>query len=74
MDAEAVRKLRMGLGWVFLIRGDAGSYHIIRCIVSYCRLDRTVSSSGLYRIGWIGSYRTGCIVSGNTGFYALDGY
>ena len=24
MDAEAVRLLRMGLGWVFLNRGDAG--------------------------------------------------
>ena len=74
MDAEAVRQLRMDLGWVFLIRGDAGSYCIIGWIVSYRRMDRIVSSDGSYHIGWIGSYRIGWIVSGNTGFYALDGY
>ena len=59
MDAEAVRKLRMGLGWVFLIRGDAG------WIVLAYRLDCIVSA-GSYRIGWI--------ISRNTGFYALAGY
>ena len=59
MDAEAVRQLRMGLGWVFLIRGDA-----VWIVLAY-RLDRIVLD-GLYSIGWI--------VSGNTGFYALAGY
>ena len=49
----------MVLGWVFLIRGDA-----VWIVLTY-RLDRTLSA-GSYRIGWI--------VSGNTGFYALDGY
>ena len=43
----------MGLEWVFLIRGDTGSYCIIGWIVSYCWLDRIVSSAGSYRIGWI---------------------
>ena len=38
MDAEAVRQLRMGLGWVFLIRGDTG------WIVLAYRLDRIVSA------------------------------
>ena len=71
MDAEAVRQLRMGLGWVFLIRGDAGwvvglssGSCCIDWIVLY-QLDRIVSD-GIYRIGWI--------VSGNTGFYALAVY
>ena len=32
----------MGLGWVFLIRGDAGSYHIFGWIISY-RLDLIIS-------------------------------
>ena len=76
MDAEEVRQLRMGLGWVILIRGDTGSYSIIGWIVSYHRLDRIVSLSGSYHIswigsyhiGWIGSYHIGWIVSGNTGF------
>ena len=49
----------MGLGWVFLVRGDAGWI-----LLSY-RPDRIVSA-GLYCIGWI--------VTGNTGFYALAGY
>ena len=44
-----LRQLRMCLGWVFLIRGDAG------CIVSAYRLDFIVSD-GLYRIVWIISY------------------
>ena len=47
----------MVVEWVFLIRGDTGSYHIIVWIVSYCRLDRIVQSAGSYGIGWIGSYR-----------------
>ena len=42
----------------------AGLYWLIGWIVLY-PLDRIISS-GLYRICWI--------VSGNTGFYALDGY
>ena len=37
MDTEAVKQLRMGLGWVFLIRGDAG------WIVLDYRLDHIVS-------------------------------
>ena len=49
----------MGLGWVFLIRGD-----VIWIVLAY-RLDLIVSA-GSYCIGWI--------VSGNTGFYALAGY
>ena len=49
----------MGLGWVFLIRGDSG------CTVLPYWLD-CIISAGLYRIGWI--------VSGNTGFHALAGY
>ena len=53
MNAEAVRQLRMGLEWVFLVRGDTGSYRIIGWIVSYCRLDCIISSAGLYRIVWI---------------------
>ena len=68
----------MGLGWVFLIRGDAG------WIVLDYRLDHIVLA-GLYCIGWIISYRLDrnvsagsyCIVwikSGNSGFYALTGY
>ena len=68
MDAEAVRQLRMGLGWFFLVRGDNGSYLIIGFIGWIV----------LYRIGWIVSYhRLDRIVSagsGNTGFYALAGY
>ena len=63
MDAETVRKLRMGLGWVFLIRGDAESYRIIGWIVLYRWLDRIVSSAGSYRIGWVGLYRIVWIVS-----------
>ena len=54
MDAEEVRQLRMGLGWVILIRGDAG------WIVLDYRLDCIVS----HRIvGWIISYRLDWIVS-----------
>ena len=74
MDDEAVRQLRMGIGWVFLIRGDAGSYRIIGWIVSYRRMDRIVSLAESYRIGWIVLYCINWIVSGNTGFYALAGY
>ena len=59
MDAEAVRQLRMGLGWIFLIRGDT-----VWIVLAY-RLDRIVSD-GSYSIIWI--------VFGNTGFYVLDGY
>ena len=57
----------MGLGWVFLIRGDAGwivsDYRIDRIgwIVLYW-LDGIVSSKS-YHIIWI--------LSGDTGFYAL---
>ena len=50
----------MGLEWVFLIRGDTGSYRFIGFIgwiVYYFWLDRIVSAG-----------------SGNTGFYALDVY
>ena len=64
----------MGLGWVFLIRGDSVSYSIIGLIVSYRWLDRIVSSAGSYHIGWIVSYRIGWIVSGNNGFCALTDY
>ena len=74
MDAYSVRQLRMGNGWVFLIRGDAVSYRIIVWIVLYCWLDHIVSSAGSYCIGWIGLYRIGWIVSANTGFYLLSGY
>ena len=56
----------MGLEWVFLIRGDTGSYCIIGWIVSYCRLDHIVSSAGLDHLVSAGS--------GNTGFYALAGH
>ena len=55
----------MGLEWVFLVRGDTGSYRIIGWIVSYCWLDRIILA-GLDGIVSAGS--------GNTGFYALDGY
>ena len=64
----------MGLGWVFLVRGDSRSHHIIIWIVSYCWLDRIVQLARQYSIGWFGSYCIGWIVSGNTGFYALSGY
>ena len=77
LDTEAVRKLWMGLGWVFMIIGDSGSYHIICWIVSYLQLDRIVLSAGSYRIGWVildGLYRIRWIVSVKTGFYAMDGY
>ena len=59
MNAEVVRQLRIGLGWVFLIRGDASWI-----ILAYW-LDR-ILLAGLYCIGWI--------ISGKTGFYALSGY
>ena len=59
MDAEAVMQLRMGLGWVFLIRGDA-----VWIVLAY-RLDSIVSD-GSYSIIWI--------LLGKTGFYALAGY
>ena len=64
----------MGLGWVFVIREDAGSYCIIGWIVSYHRLDRIVLPAGSYCIGWIGLYHFYCIISGNAVFYALAGY
>ena len=44
-----LRQLRMGLRWLFLIRGDAG------WIVSSYWLDHIVPA-GSYRIGWIISY------------------
>ena len=47
----------MGLEWVFLVKGDTGSYCIIIWIISYCWMDHIVSSAGSYRISWIGSYR-----------------
>ena len=57
MDAEAVRQPRMGLGWVFIIRGDSGSYCIIGWIVSYCQLDCIVSAGSyqetLYFMRWL---------------------
>ena len=65
MDAEAVRQLRMCLEWVFVVRGDTGSYRIISWIVSYFRLDCIISDR-LYIIISAGS--------GNTGFCAIDGY
>ena len=85
MDAEAVRQLRMGLEWFFLVIGDNGSYHIIGFIgwiVLYCRLyrivlaglDRIVSLAGLDRIVSAGLYRIVLAGSGNTGFYVLSGY
>ena len=43
MDSEAVRQLRMGLQWVFQVRGQTGSYCIIGWIVTYCQLDWIVS-------------------------------
>ena len=55
MDDEAVRQLRMGIGWVFHIRGDAG------WIVLDYWLDHIVST-GSYNIGWIISYRLDRIV------------
>ena len=55
----------MGLEWVFLVRGDTGSYHIIVWIVSYYRMDRIVLD-GLDRIVSAGSR--------NAGFYVLSGY
>ena len=70
MDAEAVMQLRMGLGWVFLIRGDA-----VWIVLSYW-LD-CIILAGSYCIVWIVSYRLYCmswVVSGNTVFYALAGY
>ena len=51
----------MGLEWVFLVRGDIRSYHIIGWIVSYCWLHSIVSSYRSYSIGWIGSYPIGRI-------------
>ena len=58
MDAKAVRQLRMGIEWAFLIRGDIGSYCIISWILSYCRMDRIVLLAGSYRnrLDWIVSY------------------
>ena len=46
----------MDLGWVFLIRGDAGSYCIIVWIVSYRRLD-SIILAGFDRIVSAGSYQ-----------------
>ena len=69
----------MGLEWVFMVRGDNGSHRIIGfigCIVSYCRLDRIVSS-GSYQLKGVVSDGLDLIVSagsGNTGFYVLAGY
>ena len=34
----------MVLGWVFMIRAEAGSYHILGWIVSYRRTDRILSA------------------------------
>ena len=64
----------MGLGWVFVIREDAGSYCIIGWIVLYHRLDRIVLPAGSYCIGWIGLYHICWTISGNAVFYALAGY
>ena len=64
MDAEAVMQLKMDLGWVFLIRGYAGSYFIIGWIVLYRQMDCIISSSVLYCIvDWIVSYWLDWIVS-----------
>ena len=63
MDAEAVRKLWMGLEWVFLARVDTGSYRIIDWIVSYFRLDHIVSA-GLDRVVSAGSGNTGFLWAG----------
>ena len=51
----------MGLGWVFLVRGDTGSYRIIDWIVLYCWMNPIALLAGSYLIGWIGSYRIGWI-------------
>ena len=55
MDAEAVRKLSMGIGWVFLVRGDDGwivlAYRLDHIVLAY-RLDHIVLA-GSYHIGWI---------------------
>ena len=51
----------MGLEWIFLVRGDTGSYSIIIWIVSYCRLDCIISPAGSDRIVWIGLYHIGWI-------------
>ena len=56
MDVKAVRQLMMSLGWVFLIRGDAG------WIVLAYLLDHIVSLAGLHRIGWIRLYCINWIV------------
>ena len=54
MDAEAVRQLGMVIGCVFMIRGDAGSHHIIRWIILYRQLDRIVlagsGNTGFYEL------------------------
>ena len=63
MDAEAVRQMRMGLGWVFMIRGDA-----IWIVLDYW-LDHNVLA-GLYRIGWIVSLNTGFLCA----FWLLAGW
>ena len=52
-----MRQLRMGLGWVFLIRGEAGSY----CIVSSARSYRIVGWIVSYRLDLSISYRLDCI-------------
>ena len=54
-----MRQMRIGLGWVFMIRGDD-------CWIVLAYWLDSIISDGLYCIGWI--------VSRNTGFYELAGY
>ena len=49
MDAKAVRQLRIGIGWILMVRGDAG------WIVLAYWLDH-ILLFGSYHIGWIVSY------------------
>ena len=57
MDAEAVRQLRMGFGWVFLIRGDAGwvvlAYRM-DCIASAGSYQETLDFMRWLVTGWMG--------------------
>ena len=69
MDAEVVRQLRMVIGWVLMIRRDAGSCRIILWIVSY-RLDRILS----YRLYCIWKHRILCAGWLLPGWYGWDGW
>ena len=61
----------MDLEWLFLVRGDTGSYHMIGFIgwiVSYCQLDRIVSAGSHPNVGWIISYWLDWIISYRIGW------